>query len=521
MPRIRWGVPDFPVPVEVFPRDISDLKYLRSLNIENNRFQHRLPTLTLPLDEKSIQSWNLLEQRIRRRQVVDELLSTEREYVSKLRKIRDYLVPVQKQNIVSEGDFRSMFVPFEMILKINDTFLKELTGLLGEHQAHDTYDIGGLFVEHKEEFKLYNIYINDYPTFIQKFESEMEKNRKFYDYWTKLPEFSRISLVDISKVISNYFITPIQRIPRYQILLQELKKNTPTDHPLYESLSVGLVIIREIAEYCNLKKMEKECMNRVIDIAKELRDQSISKPMRYIMYEIPQCKKVEIKKKDKHARIYLFNDMCMIMEHDKTYKFDVQYLTMERPLDTENRLRILSTGYDSVFEFENLITLEELFELWYDQARFFWMTYFQIPENTATPNYDTPKFQKLELPLKSSGSFGSQSNSPKMSPKFIIRSEPTTSVNSPRDVTIHRVDSILSNKSSPDLSPNPLNLDPSDVNGQKSRSQSFHLGGFIQAKKLSKLRSEGAIGSPTTPVSGRRLSSMEYKDEKETKEDEK
>ena len=36
--------------------------------------------------------------------------------------------------------------------------------------------------------------------------------------------------------IRSFLITPIQRIPRYKLLLDDLKKHTPEKHPDYKDL---------------------------------------------------------------------------------------------------------------------------------------------------------------------------------------------------------------------------------------------------------------------------------------------
>lgn len=44
-------------------------------------------------------------------------------------------------------------------------------------------------------------------------------------------------------IIESLLIQPIQRIPRYSLLLEDLFKNTPMDHPDYENLAKSIPII--------------------------------------------------------------------------------------------------------------------------------------------------------------------------------------------------------------------------------------------------------------------------------------
>ena len=51
--------------------------------------------------------------------------------------------------------------------------------------------------------------------------------------------------------IPDYLITPIQRLPRYMLLLNEMTKVTPTDHPDFISLHTALDNIKEVTDYVN------------------------------------------------------------------------------------------------------------------------------------------------------------------------------------------------------------------------------------------------------------------------------
>lgn len=44
---------------------------------------------------------------------------------------------------------------------------------------------------------------------------------------------------------------PVQRIPRYQLLLKELEKRTPADHPDMLCIKKALEMIIEVAKECN------------------------------------------------------------------------------------------------------------------------------------------------------------------------------------------------------------------------------------------------------------------------------
>lgn len=74
--------------------------------------------------------------------------------------------------------------------------------------------------------------------------------------------------------IENYLITPVQRIPRYSLLLQDLLTHTWKLHPDYENISRAYKRMNEVASEVNEKKRSRENQAKIIQIYNSL---SISK----------------------------------------------------------------------------------------------------------------------------------------------------------------------------------------------------------------------------------------------------
>ncbi len=57
----------------------------------------------------------------------------------------------------------------------------------------------------------------------------------------------------------SYLIMPVQRIPRYQLLLRELDKVTEEGHPEKQHLGEALQKIEHIAKHVNEEKRNVNC----------------------------------------------------------------------------------------------------------------------------------------------------------------------------------------------------------------------------------------------------------------------
>ena len=79
----------------------------------------------------------------------------------------------------------------------------------------------------------------------------------------------------------------LSSIPRYVLLLRELKRHTPPDHPQMEALDSALAKAESIAEHVNESKRHVENMSKLLDIQNRLHDNKfvLFKPDRRLLRE--------------------------------------------------------------------------------------------------------------------------------------------------------------------------------------------------------------------------------------------
>lgn len=71
------------------------------------------------------------------------------------------------------------------------------------------------------------------------------------------------------KEITDFLIMPIQRIPRYVLLLNDLCKHTKKSHLDFSDLRKALLKMKEVAGYVNEHKRDAENLNAVLKIGKQ------------------------------------------------------------------------------------------------------------------------------------------------------------------------------------------------------------------------------------------------------------
>lgn len=66
--------------------------------------------------------------------------------------------------------------------------------------------------------------------------------------------------------LSSFLILPVQRIPRYEMLLGDLLKHTSPEHADFPDLKKAVDLIKGVATYVDEKKSEAESVTRVMEI---------------------------------------------------------------------------------------------------------------------------------------------------------------------------------------------------------------------------------------------------------------
>jgi len=81
--------------------------------------------------------------------------------------------------------------------------------------------------------------------------------------------FIIITHIDIKlqgQSVESIFILPVQRIPRYRLLLEQLLKYTPTDHTEYDVVKRALEKISDMAMFSNEAIRARENKTKIMEI---------------------------------------------------------------------------------------------------------------------------------------------------------------------------------------------------------------------------------------------------------------
>lgn len=130
--------------------------------------------------------------------------------------------------------------------------------------------IGTLFTHYSHYFKMYCEYARRCTIGMKTLNKYLlQPNNPIHLYFTQIREQFRskhidgtIQLLDLSA----YLIMPIQRIPRYEMLLNELLRNTPVTHIDYNEINSALHAVKKIALDVNQAEIDEEARQYLLEL---------------------------------------------------------------------------------------------------------------------------------------------------------------------------------------------------------------------------------------------------------------
>ena len=234
------------------------------------------------------------EGKSRRQQIITELLSTEFSYVLHLRLLNDnYCIPIKELQLISSKEYESIFQNINKISEINSSLFKQFKARMAEEKfSFETGCIGDIILNIIEDKSLnlqieYQQYINNYDSSINSL-TKIQKNNQNFDQFLK----KTLQKDNNFKILQSYLITPIQRLPRYVLLLTELNKITSDDHNDKENIKKALEKVIQLTNEINSGRnfyeemLKKETLfnNKFSEIDKKIIENNIH-PQEIIILE--------------------------------------------------------------------------------------------------------------------------------------------------------------------------------------------------------------------------------------------
>jgi len=180
--------------------------------------------------------------------------------------------------IVTKEEVETLFSNVELILNVNQELLTQLQQKMATWT--DTTIIGDVFLATAPYLKSYTQYCNNYPKAMAMYNKKKTTHPRF----TKFVETMRPRTENLE--LSSYFLLPVQRIPRYKMLLQDVVKHTWETHPDFENLVKALKLVTDITEYINTGIAKADNVGKMLEIQQRFESRyDLIQPTRWLIME--------------------------------------------------------------------------------------------------------------------------------------------------------------------------------------------------------------------------------------------
>jgi hypothetical protein len=243
----------------------------------------------------------------KRDQIANELLKTEQNYVRYLKiLIYVWMKPMEeaakKGTIsISVDNVHRIFTGIEDILQVNTLLLEQLEEKMKNWGPKQT--LGDVLLKLTPFLKMYKQYAISQQNAVKMLNENQSVLAEFLAQCQQKPVCGKLDL-------NSFLIMPIQRIPRYVLLLEDLLKHTEENHPDFNSLSQTLITMKTVANDINESIKEHQNYLKILEIqSKFMNCPPLVEPHRkYIRDGIL----IKICRKERKRRWFvLFNDILI------------------------------------------------------------------------------------------------------------------------------------------------------------------------------------------------------------------
>ncbi|KAL6478936.1 hypothetical protein MHYP_G00123690 [Metynnis hypsauchen] len=214
-------------------------------------------------EDKSMEHKETNEQKLYK--IANELLQTEKAYVARLN-LLDQVFCAKLMEEAGKGTFpvdvvKNIFSNISSINAFHSQFLlPDLEKRMGEWES--TPRIGDILQKLTPFLKMYAEYVRN-------FDKAMELLKQWTD---RSPQFKAL-IQDIQKqevcgslTLQHHMLEPVQRVPRYEMLLKDYLKKLPQDHVDRRDAEKSLEIIAMAATHSNTAIRKSENLKKLLEI---------------------------------------------------------------------------------------------------------------------------------------------------------------------------------------------------------------------------------------------------------------
>ncbi|XP_078500478.1 FYVE, RhoGEF and PH domain-containing protein 2 [Lissotriton helveticus] len=297
------------------------------------------------------------------KKIISELLETERAYVNRLHLLdqvyySELLMEAQRKKTFPEDVVKLIFSNISSIHQFHELFfLPEIEQRLRGWVSNPR--IGDIIQKMAPFLKMYTEYIKNFDKAMELITLWKEKCQPFQDIIMDIEKRE----VSASLSLGHHMLEPVQRIPRYELLLKEYLNKLPPQSQDRADTEKALGLISSAAKHSNAAIAEMERLHRLWEVYKRLgMEEDFVDPSNELIKE-GSVQKIPFRRSSSTAEryLFLFNNMLLYCvpkviqvgsEYQVRLKMDVNGMKVKELKDAEFPHAFLVSGKQRTLELQ-------------------------------------------------------------------------------------------------------------------------------------------------------------------------
>eukprot|EP01084_Bolivina_argentea_P308187 532831_1 len=280
-----------------------------------------------------------------RRYLIGEIIETEESYVKGMNTLlHEFIIPMFDQKLIKRKYKEIITCNIPEILLFHTQFLEQLVDATTvDFDNKMKKSVSLVFYE-----LCNNKFVEMYTQYIRKYHNMLDVYA-IYNKSKKLQKYLKNKRKE-KKPLTNHLILPIQRVTRYLLLLEELKKNTSKTHKEYNELEAVIGKILETVNMINERQREIENMSQCLQVQETMSglNRNIVEKNRKLLAQFLFRKSA----KQRGRQFFLFNDLLIITNT----KLKVKTIIVLRTIDIKKvpksdvQFHLFSIKHEAIYE---------------------------------------------------------------------------------------------------------------------------------------------------------------------------
>ncbi|KAM7366958.1 hypothetical protein PAMP_014889 [Pampus punctatissimus] len=242
--------------------------------------------------------------------IANELLQTERAYVARLH-LLDQVFCSRLTEEAGRGSFppeviRNIFSNISSIYSFHSQFLlPDLENCIS--RWCESPGLGSVLLQHAPFLRMYADYVRNFDQAMELVRTWLERSTAFRNIIQDIES----QKVCGSLTLQHHMLEPVQRVPRYEMLLKDYLKKLPEDNPDYELAQKSLQTISMAATHSNSAIHKAESLKRLLEIYEMVGEEEVVNPTNEFLREGRLFKIAARNTSAMERHLFLFNNFLL------------------------------------------------------------------------------------------------------------------------------------------------------------------------------------------------------------------